>query len=193
LKKPEKFPDGKPASGPNGGRSGGLSGGPGVCGVTLRKRTAQKVAFLESFVTVGTITHAAASAGVERQRHYEWLEADPDYTVAFEAAQDAAAEVLVREARRRAVEGVDEAIVYQGKIQQDATGQPASVKRFSDILLIFLMKGAMPEVYRDNFHITGSVELDTLVGKLAAGRKRIAASEVQDVVVEAEVVEGIIK
>ena len=140
-------------------------------------------------MVTGTVTHAAKAAGVDRGTHYNWLETDPDYAEAFDAAQEAASEVLVREARRRAVEGAEEPIVYQGKIQKGEDGRPASVKRFSDILLIFLMKGAMPEVYRDNFHITGNVELNTVMDRLAAGRQRVMLEEPQVVEVEAVDVE----
>ena len=60
-------------------------------------------------------------------------------SVQFDAAQEEACERLEAEARRRAVEGVDE--------PRTVAGQREIVKRYSDALLIFLMKGANPEKY----------------------------------------------
>lgn len=52
---------------------------------------------------------------------------------------------------RRAREGVDEPVFYQG----DECG---SVRKYSDTLAIFLLKGAMPEKYRENtrMELTGA-------------------------------------
>lgn len=103
---------------------------------------AKKLAFLTAFAELGTITHAARAAGIERRSHYDWLESDPAYPSAFAEAQHQANDALVREARRRAVEGVDKP-VYQGK---ELVGL---IREYSDTLLIFLLKGALPDVYRD--------------------------------------------
>ena len=53
-----------------------------------------------------------------------------------------AAQRLEAEAKRRAVEGVEEPVFYQGK-------QCGVIKRYSDALLMFLLKGAMPDKYKE--------------------------------------------
>ena len=84
-------------------------------------------------------------------------------------AREEACDALEAEARRRAVEGVRKPVYYRGEIV-------GTVKEYSDTLLIFLMKGAMPEKYRENVKIehTGGAEL---LEKLAAGRARVAAAQ----------------
>jgi hypothetical protein len=62
---------------------------------------------------------------------------------AFEAAKEEACEQLEREALRRAVSGVEEPVYHNGKVV-------GNIRKYSEVLLIFLMKGAMPGRYRDN-------------------------------------------
>jgi hypothetical protein len=59
-------------------------------------------------------------------------------------ATDDNTDKLEAEAVRRAVEGDEEAVYYQGKIV-------GYVKRKSDVMLIFLLKGRRPQVWRDRF------------------------------------------
>ena len=53
-----------------------------------------------------------------------------------------AADVLEREAWRRASEGVKQPVFYQGEVC-------GHVQKYSDVLLIFLLKGARPDRYRE--------------------------------------------
>ena len=105
--------------------------------------------FLAAFSKTGTVSYAAEAAQVDRGRHYAWLK-KPTYSEAFEAAQVVAAETLEKEARRRAVEGIEVAVYHQGK-------KVGTQHKYSDVLLIFLLKGAMPERYRDRYEITAEV------------------------------------
>lgn len=97
----------------------------------------KKGALLAHYAEVGNLTQAAKLAGISRQRHYEWVKADPVYALKFADAQESAADALEAEARRRAVGGYD---------RDDDKGKV----RGSDLLLIFLLKGARPWKYRDN-------------------------------------------
>ena len=94
------------------------------------------------YLEVATIFHAAAALGMSRQTHYSWLDHDPEYAAAFADAKETAVAVLEKEARRRAVEGVDKP-VYQGR------RLVGHIREYSDVLLIFLLKAARPDVYRD--------------------------------------------
>lgn len=106
----------------------------------LRKKT-----FLAEYRQVGNITAAADAVGIGRRTHYDWMEQDEAYRLEFEDATDEAADRLEFEARRRAVTGVDEPVGwYQGS-------PGGMVKKYSDTLLIFLLKGARPAKYRDGY------------------------------------------
>ena len=121
--------------------------------------------FLAAYAACGCIRYAARNAKRSRSAHYKWMQ-DAAYAEAFAEAREEACEALESEARRRAVAGVRKPVYYQG----DVVGM---VREYSDTLLIFLMKAAMPEKYRDNVKTedTGSAEL---LKRLAAGRARVA-------------------
>lgn len=106
---------------------------------------AKKRAFLAAYAEVGTITRAAELAGVSRRTHTNWLndiENGPAYAEAFATAGQQACDRLEQEARRRAIEGTLKPVFHKGE-------ECGVVREYSDTLLIFLMKGAMPEKYRE--------------------------------------------
>jgi hypothetical protein len=105
-------------------------------------RSPKKRAFLAAVARTGNVTISAEIADVARSAHYQWLEADPVYAAAFEDAMEQAAQRLEAEARRRAEEGVEEPVFYKGK-------KCGVIRKYSDTLLIFLMKGAMPDKYKE--------------------------------------------
>lgn len=105
-------------------------------------RNPKKRAFLAAVARTGNVTVAAEIAHISRSAHYQWLEADPVYVEAFEDAMEQAAQRLEAEAKRRAVEGVEEPVFYQGK-------QCGVIRRYSDSLLMFLLKGALPDKYKE--------------------------------------------
>ena len=150
----------------------------------------KKPAFLAAFRASASITKAAKAAKITRHLHYDWLADDPEYAAAFDAAKEDAAQTLEDEAVRRAHAGVDEPVIYQGglcyewdEVIDKDTGEvtrkrktkPLSTRKFSDVLLMFLLKGFRPEKYRDNskVEITGTVDI---VERLAAARKRLGSS-----------------
>lgn len=110
---------------------------------------AKQNAFLRAYAEHGTITHSARAAGIAPAYHYNWLDIDPDYPAKFKEAHQEAVEALELEARRRAVNGVEEPTGWY-------KGEPGGfVKRYSDTLLIFLLKGALPDKYKDRHEHTG--------------------------------------
>lgn len=102
----------------------------------------KKRAFLAAYAQTGNVTAAAEAAGIARRTHYDWLESDPVYAEAFAEAQEKAIDLLELEARRRALEGVDEPVFYKGV-------EVGAVRKYSDTLLIFLLKGYRPERYKE--------------------------------------------
>lgn len=113
-------------------------------------RTAKKrEAFLAELARRGNVSDACRAVDAPRQTMYDWRETDPAFAAAWDAALDEAADRMEREAFRRAVEGVDEPVFYQG----DEVG---SVRKYSDTLLIFLLKAARPEKYRERTEVQAS-------------------------------------
>lgn len=137
-------------------------------------------AFLAAYCATASITKAAAAAKIDRGQHYEWLRGGTTYPEMFEDAQEVAAQTLEDEAVRRAHEGIDEPLVYQGEFtypervvldengdpsiseltgkprtERDPDARPLAIRKYSDTLLQFLLKGFRSEKYRDR----GAVEL----------------------------------
>lgn len=125
---------------------------------TRETATAKRDAFLAAYAKLGTITHAAEAVGIDRQRHYGWMDTDPAYPALFAEAGTKAKEALVREATRRAIEGVEKPVYQGGR-------KVGTIREYSDTLLIFLMKGAMPQTYRERVDIT--MDITSLVQRIA--------------------------
>ena len=127
--------------------------------------------FLAAFRETGNVRLACEVAKVGRSSHYRWLEMHPAYREAFDLAKLQAAEILEQEAYRRAVEGTEEPIGWYRGV---ASG---TVRRYSDVLLMFLLKGLLPERYRERVDLRASlahIDLKQLPDELLA---RIAAGE----------------
>ncbi len=90
------------------------------------------------------IAQAAEAAGIERGMHYYWLKHDPTYRPRFEEADKIAIEALEDEASRRAMQGVDEPVFQGGE-------QVGTVRKYSDRLMEFLLRGRNPAKYGDRF------------------------------------------
>lgn len=107
-------------------------------------RHPKKRAFLTAFSHLGLVTRAARAAKVDRTNHFLWKRDDPEYAEAFAVAEELAAESLEDAAITRARDGMDRPVFHQGKIC-------GYVREYSDTLLIFALKGAKPEKYRDRW------------------------------------------
>jgi hypothetical protein len=124
-------------------------------------------AFLASLRLTGCVSEALTAAGVSRTWAYKARRTRRAFAAAWEDALAEATDRLVREARRRAYEGADEPVIYKGELRGvwvDADGRvvsaetpgarliPLTVKKYSDVLLMFLIKARRPE-YRENFKV----------------------------------------
>ena len=70
---------------------------------------------------------------------------DSEFALAFEDAMDEAADMLEAEAWRRALEGVAEPVVKGGKpVCDPTTGEAMMIRRYSDALLMLLLRGSKP-------------------------------------------------
>lgn len=114
---------------------------------------ARKRVWLAAFEEAGTVTKGCKDSGIPRSTVYVWRQHDEAFALAWADIEEATTEAMEREAYRRAVEGVSEPLVSAGKLV-------TNTQKFSDTLLIFMLKARRPEKYRDNVKIehTGSVE-----------------------------------
>jgi hypothetical protein len=142
-------------------------------------RHPKRRAFLAAYCEVGNVSEAAKIAGVNRLAHYDWLQRDERYAELFEQAHEIACDHLESEARRRAIEGVEEPVFYHGEVC-------GTIRRYSDTLLIFLLKGARPEKFRDNATIRhtgpagGAIQIEgdyALSQRIMADPAALAAAE----------------
>lgn len=101
--------------------------------------------FLEHLASTGNVTASAALVGMSRRGIYKHRDKNMKFAVAWEDALEDAADSLEAEARRRAVEGVDEPVYYQGK-------PVGYVRKHSDAMLMFLLKGNKPDKFRERFN-----------------------------------------
>lgn len=94
----------------------------------------QKREVLRAYSVTMRIGLACESARISRFLHYHWLKSDADYKDAMGEARAMAADILEEEAVRRGLGTLDQ---------------------HSDTLLIFLLKGAKPEVYKERYEHSG--------------------------------------
>lgn len=114
-----------------------------------RRTTGQRQsAFLETFAETCNIWQAAKRAGIGRTTHYRWLVEDQAYVGEFDKVQRAAGEHVESTAVSRATDGWLEPVHYQGRVC-------GHVRRFSDGLAQFLLRGLLPDKYGNKTEISG--------------------------------------
>lgn len=104
----------------------------------MRQTGQAKKEFLACYPEAFTITEACKRTGVTRGTFYSWLR-DPEFAAGFEDAKQAAIELLEQACRERATRE----------------------KNPSDVLAIFMLKGAAPDKYRERIdnRISGEVRI----------------------------------
>lgn len=122
---------------------------------TLKKKSD----FLTALAETGNVSRACEISGACRQSIYRLRDSDEEFAAGWDKAKTIGVELLEDEAVRRAYSGVDEPVFHQGLVC-------GTVKKYSDSLLIFLLKGAKPEKYRDNHKIAmdGSMSIVVATG-----------------------------
>jgi hypothetical protein len=140
----------------------------------------RREAFLAALAETGIVSAAASIAGTSRTRVYELRKQDTAFAGAWEAAEEQAADALEAEAWRRAVVGVPEPLVSSGKVVRDDDGQPLAIRRYSDTLMIALLKPRRPERFKDRAVVEHDIA-DGLADRLEAARQR-ALAQVQGTV-----------
>ena len=103
------------------------------------------VLFIKALKISGRIDLACKASQAARGWVYEWRDKDTDFADNWTAAKTVGKEILKDEAFRRAHDGVDEPRFHQGELC-------GYVRKYSDTLLMFLIKQADP-TYREHFQI----------------------------------------
>ncbi len=99
-------------------------------------------AFLREFRKCGIVGKSCELARMGRSTFDGWMREDERFQRLYAAALDHAADLLEWEARRRAEHGWDEPVFQRG-------GQVGVIRKYSDNLMITLLKGMKPDVYKD--------------------------------------------
>jgi hypothetical protein len=110
----------------------------------------KKRAFLAAFAQLGQREAAATAVGIDSRTHRYWLQKDAVYEEAFKQAEAFVADRIEDEIFRRGVKGVEQGVWHHGT-------RVGTERKYSDTLLIFAAKGAMPEKYRDRVDTTQEV------------------------------------
>lgn len=105
----------------------------------------RKLQYIEALKATGRFYTSALRVGIDESTAVEHRRQDPEFKrLCDEAKQTWIDEVLVAEATRRAIEGVEEPIIG-GRYKDEII---THVRRYSDGLLTFLARAARPE-FRD--------------------------------------------
>lgn len=113
------------------------------------KRTPKAISdFLAKLEEGSTVSAAAAAVNIGRRTAYEWRADDTAFANAWDEAVEVGTDLLEDEAKRRAADGYDEPVFWQGK-------QVGVVRKYSDRLLQVMLKARRPEKFKDRFENTG--------------------------------------
>ncbi len=137
--------------------------------------------FLEHLKTSLNMAASCRAVGIGYATMNSLRQRDADFDAAVDDALEEAYDYLEAEARRRAFDGVEEAVVYQGQLTpvferdehgqyvvNEETGVPVqarnadgtpkflTVKKYSDGLAQFLLKGYRRQKFGDKQEITGA-------------------------------------
>lgn len=108
------------------------------------KLTPEKVdEFLELLAETANVTKSAVAIGMSRRGMYDAREREPKFAARWDEAVAMGADALEQEARRRGFQGWEEPLYHKGRLTGDV------VRKYSDTLLIFMLKGALPDKYRE--------------------------------------------
>lgn len=103
--------------------------------------------FLELLAQTANVTRSSEASGISRMSVYNRRRDDPEFAARYDEAYRRGYEALEEECQRRAFSGFEEPVFYKGR-------KVATVKKFSDTLAVFLMKGNTDGKFRDRVETT---------------------------------------
>jgi hypothetical protein len=145
--------------------------------LTPEQRVLKQSRFLKAYRESGNVKYSCKSAGINRSTYYEWRDHDEAFKVQLPDANEDANDTLEYAAYDRAVRGVESYVVSMGRVvyedildlNEDGSqklnkhgepltkrGKPIIERKYSDSLLVTLLKARMPEKYKDKQHVEHS-------------------------------------
>jgi len=146
------------------------------------KLTLKQVAFLCAYIeTFGVVVRAARACGINPGLPYRWLKNSENFRDAFEVAKGIAKAMLLDEATRRAALGVEEPVFYKGQVC-------GFIKRYSDSLMLALLKAKFPEDFKDRHETDAKAQID--LRGLDPGRDKLPDDKLKRLLEIAEAIDN---
>ena len=127
--------------------------------------------FLQTLSRTGNPSAACQSSHLTRRFINRMRDNDPVFARDYNEAMEEAADLLEAEAWRRALEGVPQLLIKAGQPVVDADGTAITVRRYSDPLLVMLLRGCKPDKFQRR------VGLAAVTPDPSASIKEIAADD----------------
>ncbi len=118
--------------------------------------------FLSMLSRTGNTSKACQTSGLTRRQVMALRERDAAFDRAYDDAMNDAADLLEAEAWRRALEGTTQPVFRAGQPVTGPAGEPVVVRRYSDPLLVLLLRGCRPEKFQ--MHGRTSMPADPMIG-----------------------------
>lgn len=122
-----------------------------------------------------SISKAAAMIGIDRGKHYEWMAKDEKYAQQYKKVKEQIGDILEETAFKRAVEGWEEPVFYEGSIC-------GYIRKFSDGILTKMLAAYLPERYREKqaeINIRNNVTIP-IADAVGAARERLRNVQERD-------------
>lgn len=161
----------------------------------------QRERFLQTLADTCNLGKACEASGMSRTAWFKYRKENPEFDAAWKEAERIGVTVLEDEAKRRAFEGVEKPILYQGQFTRkfetrldELTGAPEidtatgqvkyfpvydrsgrhtieTIREYSDSLVALLLKAHDHDKYRDHSKVEVEGNM-SIANALIAGRKR---------------------
>jgi hypothetical protein len=140
-----------------------------------KSRTAARRCFLDTLRDTANVMSAVKASGLSRSHWYAMRRRSKPFAEAWRKALDEGVDRLEEEAQRRALSGSRQPVFYQGK-------RVGSVHRYSDTLLMFLLRAHRPQRYRDGADTMEAEDdpLTALLKEIDGGTRTIRNDEDRD-------------
>ena len=109
-----------------------------------------RTAVWRACATRGIVRDACNAAWIYRRTDYRWRKKEESFTDACTLAEETSADLIEGEAMRRAVDGYDKPVIYQGEITDTYT-------EYSDSLMSMLLRGNKKEKYKERTEHSGAI------------------------------------
>lgn len=132
------------------------------------------------------ISEISQQLGVPMSVIRRWRSEDHFFNVYYSDAETAYVDTIEKEAIRRAKYGILEPVVANGRVVMDPTTndtQPLMSRKYSDPMLMFILKGKRREVYGDRQQIEQNTTLnvagikDALIERMMSRVKTISSDD----------------